>query len=163
MQVVAGFDEDERLLEIMCGDGQDVDVRSATQDVGYPPLVARLDCEAQTSFGAVAESLETLERDIGGLWFKALPDFPPGERTQDLKLPFASVDVAEIKVYPPDGFKTTTPPEDTLISSKFGKYQLLVINEGEHYKVSRALALLNPTVSAKDADQLSVPFTRSGD
>jgi len=176
VQVVANVEEDELFLELMCGDGSDVDVLSATQDVGYPPLVARLDCEAQTSVGAVAGGLETLERDIGGPWFKALPDLPAGERTQDLQLPFASVDVAEIKVHPPDGFRTHTPPEDTLISSKFGKYQLVVINEGDNYTVSRALALLNPTVSAKDyeafrsfalsvedADQLSVEFVRASE
>ena len=172
-QAVANFDDEEELLKAMCGNGPDVDVIKSTHDVSYPPMKAQLTCSAQTSFGAVADDYDSVEIGISGAWFKALPDLPPGERTHALLLRFGSVDIAEIRVYPPEGFVTTEPPEPTLIASEFGKYQLVITEEAGTYKVNRALAVLNPTIPAKDyeafrdfalsvedADHLAVMFVR---
>jgi len=176
-QNMARFDEDDmELLEAMCGAGPDVAVIESTHDVAYPPLRAQLNCKAQTSFGTIADEIDSMEIGIGGAWFKRLPDLPPGERTHDMILPFGSVDVAEIRVYPPEGFTTTDPPEDTTIASDFGKYDLTIVENSGSYKVNRSLALLNPTIPAKeyqafrdfalsveDADHLAVTFVKVGE
>jgi hypothetical protein len=155
-QLVSSFPAElrRRELERLCGAGADVEVEQARHALTHPPLESRLDCESRTHFGVAMVGIEALAVPWAGPWFQGTPYLPAGPRTHPVQLPYPWVEIAELRVRAPRGFRATEPPPAVRFSHEFGKYELSIETDDDGYRVLRALALLAPTIPAERYEDL---------
>lgn len=155
-QGLADLSETERRdrLDEMCGRGPDVEVKVAQSSVGYPGMSGRLICESERSLAENVTSFERYTLDWAGPWVDPPPDLPPGPRQHPVVFDFPHVEILELTLTLPGGFRLAPLPEKTSLVTPYGKYELAFSTAPEGVKVARAFALLPLSVPAEEYEAL---------
>jgi hypothetical protein len=138
----------------MCGLGPDVEVIRSESKLGYPPLVARLDCESHGQIGTTDPDSTHYELIWAGPWVGPVPDLPPGRRVNPVVFAFPRVDFLELTVKAPSGFRPEAAREGASFAGPYGKYRLVISVTQDGYKLERALALFPVAVPPAEYDSL---------
>lgn len=141
-------------LDRLCGSGPDVRIEVADSVIGYPGMVAKLTCESERELLQPVGSFTSYTLGLGGPWLESLPDLPPGPRVHPVVFDFPRVQVLELTVTSPDGFRFESPPDSVSLATTYGKYQLVFSAAPEGAKVQRAFALLPVKVPVEEYDDL---------
>jgi hypothetical protein len=155
-QRLGGASEKNRTARVaqMCSQGSDIEVTRSEAEVGYPPLVVRLDCESQEAVGPDDPETARYEMSWVGPWVEPVPDLLPGPRVHPVVFAFPRVDILELSVKAQAGFRPKDAPEATSFAGPYGKYQLTISATADGFKVQRALALLPVVVPPAEYDAL---------
>lgn len=156
LQTLSGLPEDEyqRGLESLCGSGPDTEVTEVEHSVIFPPLRSGLACTSQHDSGAAGASIGRYHLRWIGPWIHPLPHLPSGPRTHPVVFDFSRIDVVELTVAPPPGFRPGGTAVVRDFSGPYGKYRLEISRDATGYTVKRALALLALAVPAAEYDAL---------
>jgi hypothetical protein len=138
----------------MCGRGPGVDVIRADSSTGYPPVATRLECEIEEAVVPVEPAISRYSVKWTGPWLGPLPELPSGPRTHPVAFDFPRVDLLELSLKSPHGFRPRPAPDATTLTGPFGKYRLVVTVTEDGYKVERAVALFAVAVPASEYDAL---------
>ncbi|HKQ62077.1 MAG TPA: DUF3857 domain-containing protein [Candidatus Polarisedimenticolaceae bacterium] len=132
----------EESLNRMCGLGPDVEVGHAEGNVYYPPVTSQLTCESAAALDVPPATVDRYHLDWKGPWVAALPDLAAGPRVHPLIFDFSRVELLELSLKPPPGYRPSRPPPEVRFAGTYGKYALTFAATDEGYRVERALALL---------------------
>jgi hypothetical protein len=165
----------QKMVEQLCGLGPDVEVAKSDHRV-MPSMISQLECVTERIIGSMEESVGHFSMTWTGPWMEPLPDLVPGERVHPVVFDFPRVDVAELTIAPPPGFKPADAPPPMEISGRFGDYRLTMSTTPEGFRVERSLTFLPTKVPAEEygmlvafldevshADSTRVKFTRVRD
>jgi hypothetical protein len=117
-------------------------------------MVSELTCTTERLVRDLDDSIGRFSLAWTGPWMMRAPDLPPGERVHPVVFDYPRVDLVELTIVPPPGFRTSEAPEPTELTGPYGAYRLAVARTGAAVKISRSLTLRHVRVPAEEYDAL---------
>jgi len=148
-------EERKSRIEDLCASGTGFDVSSAESPGVEDPLAPyQISCEGEMEMPGVAAGRPEVTVGIGGAWSPEAPLFTEATRTYPVVFDFPWIDLTELSVAPPPGFRTGEAPKEVKIESPFGSYQLQFEASARGYRVRRAFAMVTPTIKTESYESL---------
>jgi hypothetical protein len=142
-------------VDLLCGASPDVEIVKADV-VGIDDLSHGLElhCEFERYGTPLEEDIGVYYMEWGGPWLRELPDLPEGPRTHPVVFEFPRVDIVNLEIVAPEGYVPEDAPEPEKLQTPVGNYILRVSRLEDRFKVERAVALFNVSVSVDRYDEL---------